>query len=276
MLFISAENPADCLLPSIPPARLQAQPPPTSSSLLRLLTPVTSPLQLDSPAYSSQLGIHREIILSQIGSELKKVGERIGLMQEARKRLLEEKMGKRRVGPTLTNSARARGDAEKNKAKALPGSTGSFKATFSPGSTTPSTSAALEDQHAKPTSQDEELTPTQIQLFESESSSLSRAFQSDLSSINNITSTLSEISSLQSTLISHLSMQNEQISNLGEQGIEQRVEVEKGNKELKRAKERNRSANRLLGALLVGSGLGLLFLHGELVRSMSERLKICG
>lgn len=231
---------------------------------MRLLTPVSSPLQLDSPAYSSQLRIHREVILSQIGSELKRVGEKIGLMQEARKRLLEEKMGKRRVGP-LPSSSRVRGDDERNKVKALPGSTGSFKATFSPGAATSvdtSSSAALESR-AKPIQQEEELTQAQLQLFENESSALTRTLQSDLASINNITSTLNEISSLQSTLISHLSMQNEQISHLGDQGIENRIEVEKGNTELKRAKERNRSANRLLGALLVGSGLGLLFLHGE-------------
>lgn len=112
-----------------------------------------------------------------------------------------------------------------------------------------------------------------MQQFASESSALTKSLEADQAAIQSIASTLSTISDLQETLITHLSVQNEAIGNLAGESIEQRVEVEKGNTELKRARERNRSANRMLGALLVGSGLGLLFLHGECVlRRRKSRL----
>ncbi|PWN18894.1 hypothetical protein BCV69DRAFT_300687 [Microstroma glucosiphilum] len=256
--------------------RQEAQPTPESSTLssssllTRLLSrplPITS---LDSIEYSSQLSQHREAITTSLGSSLKRVGEKVGAMQEARGRARLAREGKR-VQVVARNGRRE--EEGKRTSKAIMGSTASFRALaptssgrLPPASSSSSSSTHLQQQQQHlqapaPQAEEEELTPSQLQLFQSESSSLTKSLQADLSALESVTSTLSTISSLQTTLIQHLSTQNETIGALVGEAGEQRVEVKRGNEQLKKAKERNRSANRLLGALLVGSGLGLLFLH---------------
>lgn len=172
-------------------------------------------------------------------------------MQEARVRAWEERSGARRG----VSSSRGVQDTKRSAAggstsnKILAGSTSSFAAIAENASAEGGRSG-----HG-------ELTQEQEQLFASEASAFAKTLESDLAAVDAVSRTLSTISELQATLISHLSQQNETIANLGSEALDQRVEVQKGNEQLKKAKERNRSANRLLGALLVGSGLGLLFLH---------------
>jgi syntaxin 18 len=196
-------------------------------------------------------------------------------MQEARGRARLAREGKRvQVGARNRASGRRHEEEGRKTGKAIMGSTASFRALAPtsasaglPPSSSSSSSIHLQQQQAPAQAEEEELTPSQLQLFQSESSSLTKSFQADLSALESVTSTLSTISSLQTTLIQHLSTQNETIGALVGEAGEQRVEVKRGNEQLKKARERNRSANRLLGALLVGSGLGLLFLHGELKKS---------
>lgn len=233
--------------------RRSAVPTTPASTLARLFAPAASPTTLDSVEYSAQLGQHRDSITSYIGSSLKRAGERVGKMQEARVRALEEKAGKRRVGPV--NPKQNKSASEKQSA--VPGSTSSFRATAATGAASASQSTMAPD--------DEELTQEQVQLFASESSALTKTLQADLAAVENVTRTLNTIAELQTTLVQHLTIQNETIASLADEAIDQRIEVDKGNQQLKQAKERSRSANRLLAAFLVGSGLGLLFLHGECV-----------
>lgn len=154
----------------------------------------------------------------------------------------------------------AKAAALEGTSKGMQGSTASFRATGAGAGAGPS---GLPPDSGSSSPSDPELTPSQIQLFASESSALTRTLQSDLAAVESVASTLSTINELQSTLIHHLSVQGETIGHLAGEAGEQRAEVEAGNKQLLRASERGRSANRLLGALLVGSGLGVLFLHGE-------------
>lgn len=258
---------------ALPTVRQEAQPTPESSTLssssllTRLLSRPLPASSLDSIEYSSQLSQHREAITASLGASLKRVGEKVGAMQEARGRARLAREGKRvQVGARNRTTGR-RQEEERKAGKAVMGSTASFRALAATSAGLPpsssSSSSHQQQQQQAPAGEEEELTPSQLQLFQSESSSLTKSLQADLSALESVTSTLSTISSLQSTLIQHLSTQNETIGALVGEAGEQRVEVKRGNEQLKKARERNRSANRLLGALLVGSGLGLLFLHGE-------------
>lgn len=238
--------------------RRAAVPSTPSSTLARLFAPAASPTTLDSVEYSAQLGQHRDSVTSYIGASLKRAGERIGKMQAARVRALEEKAGKRRIAEP---SSSAVGRQQQTRAEiAVPGSTSSFRATAAGQSVAESSAATAH----------EELTQEQMQLFASESSALTKTLQSDLAAVENVTRTLNTIAELQTTLVQHLTTQNETIASLADEAIDQRIEVESGNTQLKQARERNRSANRLLAAFLVGSGLGLLFLHGK-SREMERR-----
>lgn len=176
-------------------------------------------------------------------------------MQEARIAALKEKRGNRRT-PVVSRQInfKTAGVASSGE-KILAGSRASFSA-YADGA-----SRLSELEPGLKALQREELTQEQEQLFASESSALAKTLESDLATVDAVSRTLSTISELQTTLISHLSQQNETIAALGGEALDQRIEVQRGNQQLKKAKERNRSANRLLCALLVGSGLALLFLH---------------
>lgn len=108
-----------------------------------------------------------------------------------------------------------------------------------------------------------QLSAEQIQQFDKESSALIKSLTDDLRAVEAAERKLSEISELQTQLIQHLGSQSEMTDNLHQEALAHTLEVGKGNEQLLRAKENNRQANRFLCIFLIGSGLGLLFLHCE-------------
>ena len=110
-----------------------------------------------------------------------------------------------------------------------------------------------------------QLTPQQIQMFESESSDLIKSLESELAAIRKAESRLYEISDLQTQVAQQLEQQGEVTDRLLDEAIGVGTEVGKGNEELRKARERSREADKMLAAFLVGSGLTLLFLHCELI-----------
>jgi syntaxin 18 len=108
------------------------------------------------------------------------------------------------------------------------------------------------------------LSSEQIQQFESENSALLQSFQNDLADVQQAESKLYAISELQTQLLQHLGQQAEMTDRLLEESVNHTSEVGQGNTQLRKAKERSREANKFLSIFLVGSGLGLLFLHCEL------------
>lgn len=105
-----------------------------------------------------------------------------------------------------------------------------------------------------------ELTAEQVQQFEAEESALLQATQSDLEALKTAESSLLEIASLQSQLAQHLGQQSELTDKLWEEAVTVSGEVERGNKQLKQAKERSRDSRMWLLVLLFGSSFTLLFL----------------
>ena len=81
-----------------------------------------------------------------------------------------------------------------------------------------------------------------MQLFEEENNSLINHYNATLTQVTQVEKSLVEISSLQQTLIGHLNVQGEMIGNLVADAERTDENVQKGNKELKRATERTSTA----------------------------------
>lgn len=106
-----------------------------------------------------------------------------------------------------------------------------------------------------------DLTPQQIQQFEEESSALMKSLNEDLSAIEQTQQKLNEISDMQTQLIQHLGNQAEVADHLNQEAIANTLEVGRGNEQLQKAKDNHRQASKYLCFFLIGSGIGLLFLH---------------
>lgn len=87
-----------------------------------------------------------------------------------------------------------------------------------------------------------ELSEEQMQLFEKENNSLMKHYNETLTQVTQVEKSLLEISSLQQTLVGHLNVQGEIIGNLVADAERTDENVKRGNKELKRATERTRTA----------------------------------
>lgn len=96
--------------------------------------------------------------------------------------------------------------------------------------------------HASGEADQLELTPEQMQLFEQENNSLMNHYNETLTQVTQVEKSLMEISSLQQTLVGHLNVQGEMIGNLVADAERTDENVQRGNKELKRATERTRTA----------------------------------
>lgn len=87
-----------------------------------------------------------------------------------------------------------------------------------------------------------ELSPEQLQLFESENSTLLNYYNDTLKQVTQAEKSVLEIASLQQTLISHLNTQGEMIEQLVTDAQNTDENVRRGNKELKKASERGSTA----------------------------------
>lgn len=107
----------------------------------------------------------------------------------------------------------------------------------------------------------QELTKEQVQMFEEEASALMQSLQSELQAIHVAEQQLQDISELQTRIMQHLQEQNEQTTQLQSEAAGHGEQVTSGNQQLRKAKERNRQANRFLSLFFVISGLLLLLMH---------------
>ena len=96
------------------------------------------------------------------------------------------------------------------------------------------------DQYAR--SKDEQLSPEQMQLFETENNVLFEHLNDQLAKVTQAEKSVMEIGSLQQTLVGHLSVQGEMIGQLMDDASNTDENVRRGNKELKKASERTSTA----------------------------------
>lgn len=107
----------------------------------------------------------------------------------------------------------------------------------------------------------EQISAEQRQVFEDEASALVQSLQADLAAVQHAEQQLHDISSLQTRIVQHLEEQNEHIDMLLSEAGTHGEQVTRGNDQLRRAKERNRQANRYLSLFFVLSGMFLLLMH---------------
>ncbi|KAK5936797.1 syntaxin ufe1 [Knufia obscura] len=86
----------------------------------------------------------------------------------------------------------------------------------------------------------QELSPEQLQLFEEENSSLAKHYNDQLNQVTQVEKSLLEISSMQQTIQENLEVQGEMVSSLVVNAERTDENVQRGNKELKRATEKTR------------------------------------
>ncbi|KWU45439.1 hypothetical protein RHOSPDRAFT_28818 [Rhodotorula sp. JG-1b] len=255
-------------------ARLEAEkrdnPSPTASggalSRLLRLAPATSQDSAATTAAAEQaLAQHRSLITFYLNALLADVSQRQRDQQEARvQRQLEKAqslgaLGANVGGPfgtdTLTAAAAAAaGGSGKGATTAPIPSTSSSSSSFIPGMDDDDD----DDDDDNPLGST--LTAEQVQQFEAEESALLKATQTDLDALHKAESSLLEIAALQTQLVSHLTQQSELTDQLWEDAITVSGEVERGNKQLKQAKERSRDSRLWLLVFLFGSSFTLLFL----------------
>lgn len=200
---------------------------------------------------SSLISAHRASITQYLSTLLSKASSLQSDMQEARLRVQREKT------KSLANSRLQLQDQA-----GLPRSSGSSGPAVIRGSVGGSFNPELESESSlvgKDISA--QLSASQIEMFENESSELIKSLESDLAAIKKAELRLYEISELQTQVVQQLEQQGEITDQLLDEAIGVGTEVGRGNEELRKARQRSREADKFLSIFLVASGLALLFLH---------------
>ncbi|GAA5994902.1 Ufe1p [Rhodotorula paludigena] len=219
-----------------------------------------------SPA-SQALSEHRALATFYLNALLASVSQRQRDQQEARvQRQLEKTQslggmgGGGALGMDELGRQMARKATEDRKGKAREAGAGAHEVGQVPSIYRPAPLAAAEGDDEDDNPLGNELTAEQVQQFEAEESALLKATQSDLEALKTAESSLLEIASLQTQLATHLTQQAELTDKLWEDAITVSGEVDRGNKQLKKAGERSRDSRMWLLIFLFGSSFTLLFL----------------
>lgn len=201
---------------------------------------------------SSLISAHRASITQYLSTLLSRASALQSDMQEARLRVQREKT-KSLANARHQLQASSSAAAGSTSTSAPPVIRGSVGGSFNPELETESGLVGKDIRV--------QLSSSQIEMFENESSELIKSLESDLAAIKKAESRLYEISELQTQVVQQLEQQGEVTDQLLDEAIGVGTEVGRGNEELRKARQRSREADKFLSIFLVGSGLALLFLH---------------
>lgn len=104
-----------------------------------------------------------------------------------------------------------------------------------------------------------DLTPQQVQELETENNALLDELELSLDKAKASEKSLMEISALQSSLSAHISTQNEHIQSLVNDSVQVHEDISNANKQLDRAKARNRRASKIIVSITLIFAFILLF-----------------
>jgi syntaxin 18 len=141
------------------------------------------------------------------------------------------------------------------------GSFGSSSFQFVPPPVTSVSDTALGLDDDEDSEADVELTEAQIQQFEAENAAILRQQEDLLASVKQAESRLFDISALQTELVVQLARQTEMVDTLYDEAIASQTEVEKGNEQLKKARERAKKSRKWILMFILFATFCLLFLH---------------
>lgn len=185
------------------------------------------------PEYAATLTSHRASITASLGAQLADVNSSLRDLQERRLKARRE-LTRLKAGASAARAA-------SEEAEAAPAPIAGVSGTL--GLAAPSSA--------------------QAQMYDEEASALIKTLEADLAAVEAAERKLTEIAQLQTTLVQHLAEQADMTSHLQTEALGHSAEVNRGNQQLEKAKAANRSATKMLSVFLIGSGLGLLFLHCE-------------
>ena len=204
-----------------------------------------------------QLNAHRQQVILFLSRRLADVGRIQHEQQEIRVARQLERQNLSTSSAAAANRALAQaGDSGKGKGKGLDDGVPDI---FVPAPITTGYDSDEGGMDGFDAPIDSLLSKEQIQQFESESSALLQEANSQLAAIEKAQSSLLEISTLQSELAIHLTQQMEITDQLWEDSVLVSGRVDEGNKQLVKARERNREGRLWLLIFLVGASLSLLW-----------------
>lgn len=104
------------------------------------------------------------------------------------------------------------------------------------------------------------LSQEQLQVLETEHEELLNHKNKELEKVQKLTKTVTEIASLQNELATHLQVQTENINTLLDNHDDIEVDIQQGNKQLRKAQERGGKSARMITYLSITFGLLILLL----------------
>ncbi|KAF8299893.1 hypothetical protein DL93DRAFT_2091093 [Clavulina sp. PMI_390] len=212
-----------------------------------------------STAHSELIAAHRTNITWYLTRRLADVSAFQKDMQEERvKRQLERA---RTLGGSAFGGLPAPGSSSKPGESSMSSSYSSFQFVPPPVTSTSQQHLLEDDDSDFDDEADTELTPAQIQQFEEENAAILRQQENLLASVKQAESRLMDISALQTELVMQLQRQTEMVDTLYDEAIASQTEVEKGNDQLRRARERGRSSRKWILMFMLLATFTLLFLH---------------
>lgn len=211
-----------------------------------------------STVHSELIAAHRSNVTWYLTRRLADVSASQKDMQEERvKRQLER-------ARSLGGSASVPGPSRLGDAGSMASSSASFASSafqFVPPPVTSTTALDLDDDDSDFDEADVELTPAQIQQFEEENAAILRQQENLLASVKQAESRLLDISALQTELVVQLQRQTEMVDTLYDEAIASQSEVERGNEQLRKARDRARSSRKWILMFILFATFCLLFLH---------------
>lgn len=213
----------------------------------------------EASVQSELISAHRSNITWYLTRRLADVGASQKDMQEERVRRQLDRA--RSLGGSTTGGV-GLGAGAGDSIMSSTGSFGSSSFQFVPPPVTSSSTTVWDSEFSDDDDDgDFELSAEQIQQFEEENAAILRQQEDLLASVKQAESRLLDISALQTELVVQLARQTEMVDTLYDEAIASQTEVEKGNEQLRKARERAKSSRKWILMFILFATFCLLFLH---------------
>ncbi len=220
------------------------------NSLAKLLPSLISP----SDRFAELVASHRSNVTWYLTRQLTELSQSQKEMQEERIRRHLDRA--RTLGSTAAVD-QARDTAIRDVYGSVPSSNSTAPSSHIP----PPVTAA--DYTGSDTDEDAdiELTQSQILQFEEENAAMLKSVEDTLQSVQLAESRLLEIGALQTELVVQLARQTEVVDTLYDEAMTTQAQVEKGNAQLRQARERGKISRKWILLFILMATFALLFLH---------------
>ena len=205
--------------------------------------------------------MHSELITAHRSNVTWYLTRRLADVSATQKEMQEERVKRQLDRARSLGGSSGLGENSRASPATSYGSFGSSSFQFVPPPVISASKTALDLDDDENSEAEMELTEAQIQQFEAENAVKLRQQEDLLANVKQAESRLLDISALQTELVVQLARQTEVVETLYDEAIASQTEVEKGNEQLKRARERAGSSRKWILTFILFATLCLLFLH---------------